>query len=96
MEITATGSVFHGITASTGPDGDPNPRIQQYNVVPTPEANHGSLIGRIDKDQPFFVGSSTTFSCEAAGRLFLGPNDIDLSNNAGEFTVTIRKQTPQG
>jgi CHAT domain len=96
MEITVTGIVFHGITASAGPDGDPNPKIQQYNVVRTPEANHGSLIGYIDKDQPFFVGSSTTFICEAAGRLFLGPNDRDLSNNAGEFTATIRKQTPQG
>jgi hypothetical protein len=38
---------------------------------------------------PFQVGSQLQSIADTEGRLFLGVNDSDVENNAGEFTATI-------
>ncbi len=54
------------------------------------EANHAGLIGRIgESGAPFQVGSRLLSKADTEGRLFLGINDRDVDNNAGEFTATI-------
>jgi hypothetical protein len=48
------------------------------------------LIGRIgDEGEPFYVGASYDGVAEARGRLWLGINDDDLEDNAGQFTVHV-------
>jgi hypothetical protein len=72
------------------PNGNPDPTARQYNVEGLEEANHASLIGRIgEAGAPFLVGSELSSTADTEGRLFLGINDRDASNNSGEFTATI-------
>lgn len=74
-----------------GPDGVPDrPSARVFNVEGAEEANHNSLIGRIGEDGAAFqVGSQLQSKADTDGRLFLGINDVDVANNAGEFTATI-------
>ena len=74
-----------------GPDGVPDrPSARVFNVGGVEEANHASLIGRIgEAGAPFLVGSELSSTADTEGRLFLGINDRDVANNAGEFTATI-------
>ena len=73
-----------------GPDGMLNPAARRYNVEGLEEANHAGLIGRIgEAGAPFQVGSRLLSEADTEGRLFLGINDGDVGNNAGEFTATI-------
>jgi hypothetical protein len=39
--------------------------------------------------QPFFIGSSLTWTAPADGRLFLLVNDDNYNDNSGAFTVHI-------
>jgi hypothetical protein len=93
LEIAATGTIYHNKFGGrgVGPDGDPNPKLRRHNVGGLPDANHGELIGSIDRQRPYFpVGKKTTYTCSAGGRLFLGINDRDLVNNSGKFSATIK------
>jgi tetratricopeptide (TPR) repeat protein len=96
LEIAATGTVLHNKSTSlsaVGPDGDSNPDLRQFNVPGLSTANHAALIGSIDRQQPFFVvGKTATLQCLRTGSLFLGINDIGVTNNSGEFTVTIKQR----
>ena len=50
----------------------------------------GGLIGRVGTGAPFAIGSgSTPITMPAAGRLYLGVNDTNTSDNAGAFSVTV-------
>jgi hypothetical protein len=93
VAVSATGTIFHDASGSTGPNGVAERRdLAQFNVLDT--ENHGALIGRIGQTgAPFSVGSDFSSSSLAPGRLFLGVNDRGLDNNSGAFTatVTIRK-----
>lgn len=93
VTISATGTIFHDPTGSTGPTGVAERRdLRQYNVLDS--ENHGALIGRIgESGAPFAVGSDFSSAALAPGRLFLGINDRGLDNNSGAFTatVTVRK-----
>ena len=92
VSITASGTVFPN-TANRGfvanPDGVPNhPEIRRFNVVPG--VDHSGLIGRIGNGgSPFVVGRSHRFKAQAAGRLFLGINDVGVDNNAGAFDARV-------
>ncbi len=91
VSIAADGGVA---PAADLPPHDPNglldPRGRPFNLEGLEEANHAGLIGRIgEAGAPFQVGSELLFTADTAGRLFLGINDVDLGNNAGEFTATI-------
>lgn len=91
--IEADGAVTpkRGSEPQVGPDGVPDrPSAQVYNVEGLEEENHAGLIGRIgEAGAPFQVGSQLLSKVETEGRLFLGINDSDVRNNAGEFTATI-------
>ena len=96
LEIAASGTVYHNnknkAGTSVGPDGDPDPSRRRANVPGFPDANHAALIGSIARQQPYFVvGRSTVYACPGDGRLFLGINDHDVANNAGQFSATIKR-----
>lgn len=51
---------------------------------------HGALIAKIGAaGAPIFIGDSTTFTAPSGGEIWLGVNDIDPGNNAGEFAVDV-------
>jgi hypothetical protein len=90
--FTASGAVQHGPTEdrNSGPDGtaDYDPA---WNVAGLEDANHASLIGRLDGETPFVVGTASRVECPTDGRLELGINDDgdDIAQNAGDFTVSV-------
>jgi actin-like ATPase involved in cell morphogenesis len=91
VNIVAFGRAAHAPGEFTGPDGDPNPGLDQYSLMRS--APHNALIGKIGKTAEFFlVGNSSTFQADSAGRLFLGPNDTGTQNNSGSYTATITVQ----
>ena len=96
LEVSATGTALANKSRSSsavGPAGDSNPDLLQFNVPGLPNVNHAALIGSVDRKQPFFVvGKKATLHCLSAGRLFLGINDIDVTNNSGKFTATIKQR----
>ena len=59
-------------------------------TLPVPQSGVGALIGRINNGAPFMIGAGGTVTMPAAGRLFIGVNDRELSDNTGTYTVTIR------
>ena len=74
-----------------GPDGVPDrPSARIHNLEGLEDENHNGLIGRIgEAGEPFQVGSQLQSIADKEGRLYLGLNDVDVANNAGEFTATI-------
>ena len=59
--------------------------------APLPQNFAGALIGRIGNGQPFAIGDQTTVSMPAAGQLFLGINDDNVSDNQGGFRVLVQR-----
>lgn len=58
--------------------------------APLPTSDLGALVGRIGNGAPFLIGNRQgAFQAPNSGRLYLGVNDDVLSDNAGEFFVTI-------
>lgn len=51
-----------------------------------------ALIGRIGDGPPFFVGQRISLTAAGSGRLLLGTNDFDHSDNAGAFHVHISRR----
>ncbi len=49
------------------------------------------LIGRIGDSQPFYIGGGRSWKPTQSGRLYLGINDFDVSDNGGEFIAHIEK-----
>ena len=92
LDIKASGQVLHNApdpASAVGPDGFADPYWHQFNIDGLPNANFGSLIGSLDQTQPFFMGSSTSFTCPKEGQLFLGINDRNRGDNTGHFVATI-------
>jgi Ca2+-binding EF-hand superfamily protein len=89
LDITATGRVQYSsqLAHVTGPDGTPSVTRPQ---APMPNTAVGALVGRVGNSAPFFVGAkANALRVPRAGRLFLGINDDILTDNSGEFRVTI-------
>jgi len=61
------------------------------HAPPVGSAPGGALVGRIDNGQPFLVGVQGTIRMPANGQLFLGINDDVLTDNTGDFFVTISR-----
>jgi len=82
------GTITFGRDMNTGPDGDKNlPARANYPVREMPV---GGLIGRVGNSRPFAIGSTRTpISMPTGGRLMLGVNDDDLSDNSGGYDVQI-------
>ncbi|MGE5361810.1 MAG: hypothetical protein ACM3NQ_22565 [Bacteroidales bacterium] len=63
---------------------------------PLPDANIGTLIGRVGDSQPFPIGGAGEVTMPADGPLFLGINDDNTSDNSGFFTVRIASSRAVG
>jgi hypothetical protein len=89
ITVMATGEVGASKDIHTGPGGFlAKPEWTKYNVLAT--APHMALIGRVgEKGEPFLVGASFSGPVPTDGRLFLGINDRDTSNNLGELRATV-------
>lgn len=90
LTITASGTVLHNVAGNDGcdPAGEPATSGHGANVIGCP--NHASLIGKIgDAGAPFLVGRALSVPSAAAGRLYLGVNDNDLSNNGGSYSADV-------
>jgi len=60
--------------------------------LPVPAMPAGGLIARVDTGTPFPIGSNTQpILMPANGRLYVGINDDNFSDNSGFFAVTVRK-----
>lgn len=87
LVLRANGQIELAPNQRTGPAGIGGGR--RGDQTPLPAAPAGALIGRIDEGAPFLIGSQGSVRMPASGRLFLGVNDDVVSDNAGEFQVTI-------
>ena len=64
--------------------------LQRYAAnAPMPKVLAGALIGRIDNGQPFGIGNLSSILAPASGLLYLGINDDVVTDNSGQFNVTI-------
>lgn len=52
----------------------------------------GTLIARIGNGAPLLVGRDRSLVADQAGRLYLGVNDDDLTDNTGAFDVDVHVQ----
>jgi hypothetical protein len=67
-------------------------KAQQYvGGAPLPKNFAGALIARIGNGEPFAIGDQTSVPMPAAGQLFLGINDDNVSDNQGGFRVNIQR-----
>ena len=97
LTITATGSVTAGRRAGVvSPDGGRQSAAGVFGATTYPVANAGvgALIGYIRQtngqaSQPFLIGSQSTLTVPADGRLYLLVNDDNYSDNSGSFSVSI-------
>jgi hypothetical protein len=69
-----------------------SPAHKFISGAPLPAALAGALIGRIDNGLPFGIGDQSTITAPASGLLYLGTNDDNVSDNGGQFQVTISFQ----
>jgi hypothetical protein len=94
VSVSATGTIFHDASGTTGPNGVAERLdLQQFNVLKG--ENHAGLIGRIgDSGTPFVVGSDFASTNLAPGRLFLGINDVGVDNNSGAFSAVVTVRRP--
>ena len=58
---------------------------------PVGNAPGGALVGRVGNGEPFLIGNRGTVRMPANGELFLGINDDVVTDNTGNFTVTISR-----
>ncbi len=79
------GSGAEQVATAGGKGGDAS-----QPTLPVPQSGVGALIGRINNGAPFPIGAGGTIGMPAAGRLFIGVNDRELSDNSGTYMVTIR------
>ena len=64
---------------------------QRYaKSAPLPGNFAGALIGKVGNSRPFPIGNvETPIAMPAAGQLYLGINDDEVSDNRGEFIVNL-------
>ena len=96
ITFTATGTIVAGQRAGTvGPEGGRSTGFGSIiGTRPVPSAGVGALIGYLrmldgQNSQPFFIGSSLTWTAPADGRLYLLVNDDNYNDNSGAFSVHI-------
>jgi len=92
VSFRATGEITFGQSAgqTAGPDGNGAMRQQNY---PVPVMPVGGLIGKVDNAPAFPIGSNTQpIVMPADGRLMLGVNDNEISDNSGYFSVIVTRQ----
>ena len=76
-----------GADHTSTPDGNPG---EQRARKPESSLPVGALMGRIGNRAPFGIGTQTQpLVMPGSGRLMLGVNDSDRSDNGGYFTVNV-------
>jgi hypothetical protein len=97
ITFTASGTVIAGRRiGEVGPEGARSSGLGAIiGTRPVPSAGAGALIGYIrmadgQLSQPFLIGNQMTITASADGRLILGINDDNYSDNGGSFSVKIR------
>jgi len=90
VSFHASGQIAYGRSAGqTAPPEGAGERRANY---PAPNAPVGALLGRIGNGPPFVIGSQTDpIQMPASGRLMLGVNDNELTDNSGFFLVAVNK-----
>jgi len=90
VSFQASGEIQFGRTAgmTATPDGNPS----GHGNFPVPTVPVGALLGRVGNSAPFAIGNQTQpLGMPAAGRLYLGINDDQFGDNAGTFSVIVRR-----
>jgi hypothetical protein len=92
IAFQASGQIAFG--RSPGQTSDPNGNEAERRAnYPDPTVPVGALLGKIGNGAPFAIGVQTQpLPMPASGRLMLGVNDNELSDNSGFYTVTVTKQ----
>jgi hypothetical protein len=92
LRFNAKGEVMWTQNAAENatPAGSANPSARP-GAPPVPNAPGGALIARIDNGRPFLIGNLGSVRMPASGALFLGVNDDTLTDNGGDFYVTISR-----
>jgi hypothetical protein len=94
LGITAAGQVYIDPSYPQGPAGNPSctPAVNYAAAsatFPAPRLPCWSLVARIGNGPVFEVGT-TKLSTATSGRLYLGVNDGDFTDNSGSWTVNIK------
>jgi hypothetical protein len=88
VRFQASGRVRWGPGRQDGPEGEDNSPHNPNRPIPSRPA--AALVGRIDNDSPFFIGSdSSQIRVRSSGKLYLMINDDVLDDNSGSFRVVI-------
>jgi hypothetical protein len=89
---TATPDGSRATVASRTRQGNQGNRENRdsYDRYPIPGAPVGALVGRIGNSEPFGIGTQKQpLVMPESGRLMLGVNDNNVSDNSGTFTVVV-------
>jgi hypothetical protein len=89
VKISASGEIH--LTPS-GPACPPDGLLTAEKEIRLviPNAALGQLIGKIGKNgEPFIVGATTTINPTGSGRLYLGPNELEIGDNWGFLNVVV-------
>jgi hypothetical protein len=88
VRFQASGRVRWGPGRQDGPEGEDNSPHNANRPIPSRPA--AALVGRIDNDAPFFIGSDNSpIRVRSSGRLYLMINDDVLEDNSGSFRVVV-------
>ena len=87
--VKASGEI--SLRGADGPKSTPAGTGQTDPANLMPGAPTGALIGRIGTGQPFLIGTASNIAAPAAGQLFLGINDSNVSDNQGSYQVDIQR-----
>jgi LmbE family N-acetylglucosaminyl deacetylase len=91
LDIIASGKILWKKEGSLGCGPDGVSTFSGEAGKPIPGGHTGSLIARIGTDgQAIIVGTSQKIIAPKAGKLYLGINDGNLTDNDGEFRVWIK------
>jgi len=92
LVITSRGDVTLSGAAGDRADAEGSVYGRISGRAPLPRVLLGSLIGRVDRSAPFEVTTGgQRLRIPRDGRLYLGINDDSLSDNHGQFDVTVRR-----
>lgn len=91
LVITASGKIDDNVGSpetTWGPGGKPDSFDSTASIIGC--APHVALLGRIgETGGPFVVGASHAAPAPLAGRLYLGLNDMVLSDEGGKLAATV-------
>jgi hypothetical protein len=90
LAVAATGDIMIAPNVSSGIAGNvaQAPPNAQY---PVRNAPGGALIGRVGNGTPFLIGSTDRVTVRGSGMLMVGINDDNVTDNTGNFTVSVRR-----